>query len=72
MKLKKREITLNERDSVQDMLRLEERLCFEYEKGAALPLKKETENEVAALSALAREEVESLERCWKKSMAESL
>ncbi len=72
MKLKKREITLNERDSVQDMLRLEERLLFEYETARSFPLKKETENEVAALSAIAKEEVESLERHWKKSKAESL
>ena len=46
MKLEKREITLNERDSLLDMYFCAQALQTEYDKGAKLSERKETEKEI--------------------------
>ena len=49
MKLEKREITLNEKDSLKDMYFLEKNLQTQYEQGVKFAERKETEGELSAL-----------------------
>ena len=49
MKLEKREITLNERDSLKDIYYFEKQLLSAYEKGAANAARKDVQNELTAL-----------------------
>ena len=49
MKLEKREITLNEKDSVSDVFYLEKLLLQEYENGRGLANRKEVQNELEKL-----------------------
>ena len=46
MKLEKREITLNEADSLRDMLYTEKTVLEEYVKALEQPLSKQTQNEL--------------------------
>ncbi len=72
MKLKKREITLNEADSLKDLYYTERTLAQEYEKGESLPLTKRTGNGVDKLLKEAREDCEKLLSLWKKSVDERI
>ena len=49
MKLEKREITLNEEDSLKDMYFFEKNLQAQYAQGAKLAERKETEGELSKL-----------------------
>ncbi len=60
MKLEKREITLNERDSLLDMYFREQALQTEYEKGAKMSERKETELALRQLSQEAEKDRERL------------
>lgn len=67
MKLEKREITLNEKDSVTDMLYLEKNLLSAYEKGIKITERKETKGlcqkktgEIQDEIALLEKEIESI------------
>lgn len=59
MKLEKREITLNEKDSVKDMVCFEERLLAEYPKGKLQDFRKET---IETLSVFRAETEEMIRR----------
>ena len=59
MRLEKREITLNEQDSIKDVYYFEKTLLREYTARLALAKCKETENE---LSRLLKEVCEDMER----------
>ncbi len=72
MKLNKREITLNEADSMQDVFRMEKLLFDAYEKGAEIALRKEVVNEIEALKKAAEAEAENAEKLWEKSKARQL
>lgn len=61
MKLEKREITLNEQDSLLDMYFWEKSLTSEYEKGAKISERKETE---LVLSQAAKEAEADAERMY--------
>ena len=49
MKLEKREITLNEQDSLKDIYYFEKQLLSAYEKGTANAVRKDVQNELTAL-----------------------
>lgn len=54
MKLEKREITLNEADSLRDMLYMEKTVLEEYVKALEHPLSKQTQNQlIASLQSIA-------------------
>ena len=44
MKFEKRDITLNEADSIRDMLQTEKNTLIEYAMGLTVPLAKQTQN----------------------------
>ena len=44
MKFEKRDITLNEADSIRDMLQMEKNMLIEYAQGLVVPLQKQTRN----------------------------
>ena len=44
MKFEKRDITLNEADSIRDMLQTEKNTLIEYALGLTVPLAKQTQN----------------------------
>ena len=67
MKLEKREITLNEADSLLDMLYLEERLLNVYSKGAKKAFRKELVGEFSRLLEETRKECESVSALLKNS-----
>lgn len=67
MKLEKREITLNERDSLLDMYFWERSLENEYKQGAKLAERKETELVLSQASKEAAEDVETMSTLLKKS-----
>ncbi len=72
MKLKKREITLNEADSMQDMFRMEEALLSAYENGDSAAFRKETQNELARLRQSTEEEGKLLRSLWEQAKARQL
>ncbi len=72
MKLKKREITLNEADSLKDVFFTEKALVAAYGEVDGFAFRKETANELSALKGLAIDEVEKIHRLWKKSRSEQL
>ncbi len=72
MKLKKREITLNEADSLKDVFYTEKALCEAYGEGGAFAFRKETANELSTLKNLAHGEAERIAALWKKSKAEQI
>ena len=67
MKLEKREITLNERDSLLDMYFWEKSIQTEYEKGAKRSERKETELTLSQLSQEAEADRECLYALLLKS-----
>lgn len=62
MKLEKREITLNEADSVTDMLYMEKTLLSTYEKGEKVADRKETKSLCAKKTCEIRNEIELLQK----------
>ena len=62
MKLEKREITLNEQDSIKDVYYFEKTLLREYTARLALAKCKETENEFSRLLKEVCEDMERMER----------
>ncbi len=72
MKFQKREITLNEADSLQDMFYMEGMLAERYGQVERSAFAKETSNELERLHKETVEEVEMLQTLWKKSKAEQL
>ncbi len=72
MKLKKREITLNEADSLKDVFFTEKALSSAYEAGDSYAFRKETANELTTLKDLALTETERVKALWKKSKSEQL
>ncbi len=72
MKLNKREITLNEADSLQDVFRTEKILLAEYDRAETLTLRKEVVNEIAALKKEGAADVELAKKLWEKSKGRRL
>ncbi len=72
MKLKKREITLNEADSLQDMYYLEKSLLGAYERGIENAAQKQTVNELNKGKAETEKEMAFLFSLWEKSKKEQL
>ena len=70
MKLEKREITLNEADSLKDIYYIEKTLLTAYVEGEAFIVRKETENEIKKLKEQAKEEMERIYALWQKSKKE--
>ena len=71
MKLEKREITLNEADSLKDVYYLEKTLIREYTARLALAKCKETENELERLLKEVGEDMDLMERRMKDSEKEN-
>ncbi len=67
MKLKKREITLNEADSLQDVFYLEKTIAEEYRKGSEFSFRKETVNETKGLLEEAEGEQKRAYALWRRS-----
>ena len=67
MKLEKREITLNEYDSLKDAYYLEKTLLREYAEGREVAQRTETEGELSRLMREVGEDMETLYRLMKKS-----
>ncbi len=72
MKLKKREITLNEADSMKDVFFIEQALYKSYDEGAGFAFRKETANELAALKGMAQGEAERIKALWVKAKKEQI
>ncbi len=72
MKFKKREITLNEADSLHDVFCLEEYLEKAYEEGSRFSFRKETLNVLSTLGQTAGKEKERAFSLWNKSKARQL
>ncbi len=70
MKLKKREITLNEADSLKDVFYLEKTLEEGYKREVAF--RKETEHEIRILRRETEEARALVHTLWKKSVEASL
>ena len=68
MKLEKREITLNEADSLRDLLYFEKGLHHEYVKGAQSANRKETEREFLRLQNEVQEEIGLLDALLNTSL----
>ena len=67
MKLEKREITLNETDSLKDVYYLEKTLLREYSARLALAKCQETKHELSALVKEVSEDMENVEKLTRKS-----
>ena len=70
MKLEKREITLNEADSLKDMYYMEKSLWTAYAEGELFISRKEVENELGELIKQTKEEKERMYTLWQKSKKE--
>jgi hypothetical protein len=69
MKLEKREITLNEADSLKDVFYIERTLFREYSEGKGRSDRKDVNNELATLVEEAKEDMEKVYALWEKSKA---
>lgn len=67
MKLEKREITLNEADSLKDVYYLEKTLLREYSARLSLAKCQETKHELSTLVKQVTADMESVERLMRKS-----
>lgn len=67
MKLEKREITLNEYDSLKDIYFFEKHLLREYTARLSLAKCKETENELARLVKEVGQDMEKVEKSMQES-----
>ena len=72
MKLEKREITLNETDSLKDMFFLEKFLSVEYKEGAKRAERKETESELIRLCEEAQADMEFIQERLQRSEKSSV
>ncbi len=72
MKLKKREITLNEVDSLKDMLYLENLIAGAYGEGDENAFRRETTNELQTLGKELAGERALVEKLFKRAKAEQL
>ena len=70
MKLEKREITLNEADSLKDIYYIEKALLTAYAEGEPFLSRKEVENELGELIKQTKEEKERVHTLWQKSKKE--
>ena len=70
MKLEKREITLNEADSLKDMYYIEKSLWTAYSERKSCIVRKEVENELGELIKQAEEERGRIHSLWQKSKQE--
>ena len=70
MRLEKREITLNEADSLKDMYYMEKLLWMAYAVGEPFISRKEVENELGELIKQTEEERERARALWQKSQKE--
>ena len=68
MKLEKREITLNEADSLKDVYYLEKTLLREYSARLALAKCQETKHELSALVKEVTADMEQVEKWMQKSV----
>ena len=66
MRLEKREITLNEADSLLDMYYIEKTLRYAYAEGVDCIERKEVANEVACLIKQTEEDIVRVYALWKK------
>ncbi len=71
MRFKKREITLNEADSLKDMLYMEELLVSAYESGRGDAERKEVALAMEGLCIQSRAEKERVEKLWEKTKAKN-
>ena len=71
MKLEKREITLNEADSLKDVYYLEKTLLREYSARLALAKCQETKHELSALVKEVTADMEQVEKRMQKSVENS-
>ena len=69
MKLEKREITLNEADSLKDIFYLERTLFREYREGQSNMERREVENELALLEEETKGDMEKIFSLWEQSKA---
>ena len=67
MKLEKREITLNETDSLKDMFFWEKFLSSEYKEGAKRAERKETESELMRLCEETKTDMEFIQERLQRS-----
>lgn len=72
MKLEKREITLNEADSLKDVYYIEKSLLQAYSEGSGLALRKEVWNEVERLIKQTEEIKGRLYSLWEKAKQEQI
>lgn len=72
MKLEKREITLNETDSLKDMFFWEKFLTDEYKEGAKRAERKETESELMRLCEEAKADMEFMQERLQRSEKSSV
>lgn len=72
MKLEKREITLNEADSLKDIYYIEKALFTAYAEGEVFIARKEVENEIEQLTKQTEEEKERTYSLWQKSKEEQI
>ncbi len=72
MKLEKREITLNEADSLKDVYYLEKTLISEYEKMEKYAERKEIFNEFESLLKETKTDCEKVLSLWRKSKEEQI
>ena len=72
MKLEKREITLNEADSLKDIYYIEKALFTAYAEGEVFIARKEVSNEMEQLIKQTKEEKERVYSLWRKSQAEQI
>ena len=71
MKLEKREITLNETDSLKDVYYLEKTLLREYSARLALAKCQETKHELSALIEQVTEDMKTVESLIKKTVKDN-
>lgn len=69
MKLEKREITLNEADSLKDVFYLERTLLKEYSEGQGYTERRELENELTTLIEDTKADMEKVFSLWEQSKA---
>ena len=72
MKLEKREITLNETDSLKDMFFWEKFLSGEYKEGAKRAERKETKSELIRLCEEAQADMEFIQERLQRSEKSSV
>ena len=69
MRLEKREITLNEADSLKDVFYLEKALASAYSGWESYTERKELKNELPALIAEVKQDAERVHSLWEEAKA---